>query len=96
MRAYNPSSGVFGGVPVSRSVYQRGKGAWELTTRWSQLDLEDGAVTGGELDIASLGLTWWLTPFFGVNANYRYIWNTREGTENETQGLNARLMLILE
>ncbi len=96
MRAYNPKSGVFGGVPVSRSVYQGGIGAWEATARFSNVNLEDGAITGGDMDIASLGLTWWASPFMGVNANYRYIWNTLEDIENTTSGLNLRLMLILE
>ena len=96
MRAYNKKSGTFGGVPVSRTVYQNGKGAWELTARWSNVDLEDGAVFGGEMDIASLGLTWWLTPFFGFNANYRYIWNTREGLEDTSSAINTRIMLLLE
>jgi phosphate-selective porin OprO/OprP len=96
MRAYNKKSGVFGGVPVSRSVYQSGKGAWELTARWSNVDLNDGRIEGGDMDIASLGLNWWLTPFFGVNLNYRYIWNTRNGIEDSSSGLNSRLILLLE
>jgi phosphate-selective porin OprO/OprP len=96
MRAYNRKSGTFGGVPVSRGVYQNGKGAWELSARWSSLDLSDGLVKGGEMDIASLGLTWWLTPFFGFNANYRYIWNELVGLEGTASGLNTRLILLLE
>ena len=96
MRAYNKASGVFGGVPVSRSVYQSGKGAWELTARWSNLDLNDGRIEGGDMDIASLGLNWWLTPFFGVNLNYRYIWNTRNGVEDTSSGFNSRIVLLLE
>jgi phosphate-selective porin OprO/OprP len=96
MRAYNPKSGTFGGVPVSRSVYQGGPGAWEASLRFSNIDLEDQAITGGDMDIGSLGMTWWASPFLGVNANYRYIWNTLEGIENTTSGINLRLMLILE
>jgi len=96
MRAYNKKSGVFGGVPVSRSVYQNGKGAWELTARWSNVDLNDGRIEGGDMDIASLGLNWWLTPFFGINMNYRYIWNTRNGVQDSSSGLNSRLVLLLE
>ena len=96
MRTYNQKSGTFGGVPVSKSVYQGGKGALELSARWSRIDLSDGLVEGGEMDIASLGLTWWLTPFFGVNANYRYIWNVLDGLRSTASGLNARLMLLLE
>ena len=96
MRAYNKKSGVFGSVPVSKSVYQHGMGAWELTARWSNVDLNDKAVQGGEMDIASLGLTWWLTPFFGFNANYRYIWNELDGLEGTSSGFNTRLMIMLE
>ena len=96
MRPYRVNSGTFGALPISRNVYQNGKGAWELTARWSSTDLEDGLVTGGEMDIASLGLNWWLTPFFGVNANYRYIWNELGGQEGTSSGFNARLLLLLE
>jgi phosphate-selective porin OprO/OprP len=96
MRAYNRKSGVFGGVPVSRSVYQNGKGAWELSARWSSIDLDDGAIQGGKMDIASIGLSWWLTPFFGVNANYRYIWNTLNGEEGTSSGLSTRLIIMME
>ena len=96
MRPYNKKSGVFGSVPVSRSVYQGGKGAWELTARWSNVDLNDGAVEGGEMDIASLGLNWWLTPYFSVSLNYRYIWTSRNGIEDSSSGFNSRLVLLLE
>jgi phosphate-selective porin len=72
------------------------KGAWELTARWSNVDLNDGRIEGGDMDIASLGLNWWLTPFFGVNLNYRYIWNTRNGVEDSCSGFNSRVVLLLE
>ena len=96
MRAYNKKSGVFGGVPVAKSVYQNGKGAWEFTTRWSTIDLDDGLIHGGKMDIASAGLTWWLNPIFGINVNYRYIWNTLDGIEGQSSGFNSRLVLILQ
>jgi phosphate-selective porin OprO/OprP len=96
MRAYNRKSGTFGGIPVSRSVYQNGKGAWELTARWSNIDLNDGPVNGGDMDIASIGLNWWATPFFGVNINYRYIWNERFGLEDTSSGVSSRILLLLE
>ena len=50
----------------------------------------------GDMDIASLGLNWWLTPFFGINLNYRYIWNTRNGVEDTSSGFNSRVVLLLE
>ena len=96
MRPYNKKSGTFGSVPIATTVYQGGKGAWEATARWSTIDLGDGLVEGGEMDIASLGLSWWLTPFFSVGMNYRYIWNTRLGVEGTSSGLNTRVLLLLE
>ena len=83
-------------LPIARTVYQGGKGAWELNARWSNIDLSDGLVAGGEMDIASLGVNWWLTPVFSVNANYRYIWNTRFGIEGTSSGFNTRIILLLE
>ena len=96
MRPYNKKSGSFGSVPIARTVYQGGKGAWEVSARWSNIDLSDGLVEGGEMDIASLGVSWWLTPFFSVGMNYRYIWNTRLGVEGTSSGFNGRLLLLLE
>ena len=96
MREYFPKNGTFSVLPVSRSVYQNGRGTWELSARWSSIDLDDGLVRGGQMDIASVGLTWWLTTYIGVSANYRYIWNTLDGVEGTSSGFNTRLILALE
>lgn len=96
MRPYNIRNGTFGAAPVARSVNQNGKGALELSARWSRLDMTDGLIEGGEMDIASLGVTWWLTPTFLVSANYREVWNTRLGFEGRSSGFNTRVLLILE
>ena len=96
MREYNDKSGVFNGVPVARSVYQNGKGAWEAYARYSDINLTDGAIEGGEMQIATLGLNWWLTPFFSLNAGYKYIWSQRDGETAESSGLMARMILVLE
>jgi len=96
MRAYNTKGGVFGGIPVAKSVYQNGKGAWEIYTRYSGINLTDGAINGGEMQIATLGLNWWLTPFFTINMGYKYIWNERDGVKGESSGLLTRLILVLE
>jgi phosphate-selective porin OprO/OprP len=96
MRAYNYKSGILGPVPVAKTVYQGGIGAWELGFRYSSLDLSDGPVDGGKMNIVSLGVNWWLTPFFSVNSNYRYIENDKDGFNGESSGWMLRLLLILE
>ena len=96
MRPYNRRNGTLGPVPVSRSVYQGEPGAWELAARYSSIDLSDGLVDGGEMDILSLGRKWFLTPTFVVNLNYRHIVLDRDGIRGRSDGLMARVILMLE
>jgi hypothetical protein len=53
-------------------------------------------VDGGELDVFSLGLNWWLTRWAQFGANYRYIFLDRFGAQGESSGLNVRLLLMLD
>lgn len=96
MRAYRFRSGIFGPVPVAQSVYQGGWGAWELNARYSSLDLTDGLVAGGEMDVLSFGANWWLSPTFNVSLNYRFITNDDDGLNGKAQGVLARVLLMLE
>lgn len=96
MRSYNKKSGILGPIPVAKSVYQGGKGAWELDARWSSIDLSDGLVDGGEMDIMSLGVNWWLSPIFNINMNYRFITLDRGGVEGKSNGFMTRVTLLLE
>jgi len=67
-----------------------------LTSEYTHIDASDGAVDGGEMQIATLGLNWWLTPFFSVNMGYKYIWNEMDGQKAESSGVMTRLILVLE
>ena len=96
MRPYNRKNGLFGPVPIAKTVYQGGKGAWEIAARYSDIDLDDGRVEGGDMQVASLGLNWWLTPFFSLGVNYRYIWNTLDGVEGNSSGLVTRILIMLD
>jgi phosphate-selective porin OprO/OprP len=96
MRGYNRKSGVFNPLPVAKSVYQGGWGAWEVAARWSDIDLTDGLVYGGEMQILSLGLNWWLSPFFSASLNYRNISLDRFGIKGQSDGFLTRVVLLLE
>ena len=97
VRPYNKRVGIFGKIPISRTVHQNGWGAWEISARYSNFDANDGRLFGGELDIWSAGINWWLSPYFNVNMNYRYITlEDGDGIEGTSQGFSTRLLLILE
>ena len=96
MRSYNKKSGIMGPAPVARTVDQGGKGAWEVAARFSNIDLTDRSIDGGDMDIMSIGVNWWLTPTFLVNANYRYITLNRSGFESNSDAFMTRVLLMLE
>ena len=96
MRPYRKRSGTLGALPVAKSVHQGGWGSWEAALRYSTLDLTDGPIDGGDLDIYTLGLNWWLTSYALFNLNYRHITLDRFGVEGNSNAVTGRLMLILE
>ena len=67
-----------------------------MSFRWSDLDLTDGLIDGGEMDILSLGVNWWLTPVFNFNMNYRYITLDRFGVKGSSSGIMTRILLLME
>jgi len=95
-RAYRKRSGTFDPLPVAKPVNQGGWGALEVATRYSRLDLTDGTIDGGEMDILSLGINWWLTRRAQFGVNYRHISLDRFSTQGDSSGLNTRLLLILD
>lgn len=102
MREYNHKSGVFSPLPVGRTVYQSGWGAWEISTRYSVFDGKDSMLDAGSTDIISVGASWWLSPKFNVNFNYRWIdldrcsfINDSCNLQGKSNGFNTRVVLFL-
>jgi phosphate-selective porin OprO/OprP len=96
VRPYHHRTGSFDRLPVAKGVDLGGWGTLELATRFSHLDLSDGGLDGGEMDIWSLGFNWWLTSNASLGVNYRYIELDRFGIKGESHGLNGRLMLQID
>lgn len=70
-RNYRASAGQFRGIKPNRNfnLGEKGTGAWEVAVRYSSLDLNHGAVSGGKLEDFTAGLNWYLNP------NARVMWN---------------------
>ncbi len=96
MRGYKRNRGVFDGLPVAQSVYQGGKGAMEVAMRFSSVDLTDGLIAGGEMDVATLQYNWWLTKTMALSLNYRRTWTDRFDLKGEMDAFVARVSLILQ
>lgn len=52
-------------------------GAWEVLLRYSELDLDDGLVQGGEEHDWTLGANWYLTQHFKFQANVIRAWSDK-------------------
>ncbi len=73
-RPYELGKGTFGRVKPNNDFIAEtpGSGAWELAARYSSVDLDDGAVSGGELQNVTLGLNWYMHPNSRIMLNYVY------------------------
>jgi phosphate-selective porin OprO/OprP len=70
-RRYDAATGVLRAPKPARSLFADGGGcgAFELAARMSALDLDDGAVTGGELADVTLGVNWYPNPVTRISIN---------------------------
>jgi phosphate-selective porin OprO and OprP len=71
-RPYRRTTGVFDRVIPKRSFLDGhgGPGAWEVAMRYSNIDLNDGPVTGGKLNDWTFGVNWYLNPVTRFTLNY--------------------------
>ena len=56
--------------PTNRLGSGEGSGAWELAVRYSETDLTDGPIVGGELRGLTLGINWYPNPATRMMFNY--------------------------
>ncbi len=72
-RPYDMKKKVFSRVQPNANLGEDGGcGAWEFAARYSNLNLNEQVVQGGELNSVTLGLNWYLNPNTRVMFNYVY------------------------
>jgi len=85
-RPYTFKGAKFKALKPKSIVGKGGIGAWELALRYSTIDLNDGDITGGEMDNVTLGLNWFPTAGLRVSANYiKMLEMDREGHEHDNE-----------
>lgn len=77
-----------GGEPRGRH------GAWELTARYSRIDLDDGAVSGGRQHDFTLGLNYYVNRNVRVMANYIRVRSERRGKADNPDILTVRAQFV--
>lgn len=76
-RHYKFKKGAFGRVtPHSKS------GAWEIAARYSQMNLDDLEITGGEANQKTLGINWYVNDHIRVAANYIQVANNLNANDD--------------
>jgi phosphate-selective porin OprO/OprP len=102
MRPYNHKSGILQPVPVSNPVNTGGWGAWEIAARYSTIDLTDKSLIGGEADVYTIGLNWWMqsSMLFSVSLQHAELDKPPliggPIITGDATGIVSRLLLILE
>jgi len=80
-RNYKSSSAAFDRVkPKNNFGKEGGAGAWEITLRYSEIDLDDTDISGGNLANVTAGLNWYLNP--ATRMMFNYVLANLKGTGN--------------
>jgi len=72
-------SGVFDRVSPLANFGREGCGAWQLASRYGNIELDNGAITAGEAGVITAGVDWYLNP------NTRVMFDNAD-TENVSKG----------
>jgi len=86
-RVYKADKGVFDMVVPRQpfSLKNGGSGAWEVALRYSNLDLNDADVRGGELDDLTVGLNWYINQYVRLSANYVSVLDVKGGAHDNDE-----------
>lgn len=90
--AYELDSGEFKRLePASAFSRTGGGGTWEITARYASLDLNDGALVGGEEERLTLGANWYVNDHVRMLLDWSRIIDTDESNavRTEAKGLDV-------
>jgi phosphate-selective porin OprO/OprP len=83
-------NGVFDRIKPKSTVGQSGIGAWEVALRYSEADLTDGSIIGGEEENLTVGVNWYATQNVRFAANYvKVLELDRPGSQYDDEELDS-------
>ena len=94
-RPYSTVSGIYGFVPVNKSFFDGGPGAWEVVLRYSTLDLVGGTITGGKFQRFTPMINWYLSVNVRLELAYGYGVLNRFNLKGVTQFFQTRIQFML-
>jgi phosphate-selective porin OprO/OprP len=86
--------GYKGGVPSTPGPDEPATGMWQLGLRYDTIDLDDGAVEGGNMDIWTAGVNYYWRSNFKVMLNYVAVASEREDVSDDPNIIEARLQFF--
>ena len=85
--------GYKGGVPTTGKPSEPARGMWQVGLRYDTLDLDDGAVGGGEMDAITAGVNWYWRKNFKLMLDYVSVDSERAGLPDDPSSVQARIQL---
>ncbi|MDD2864942.1 MAG: porin [Methylococcales bacterium] len=98
-RAYKSKTGAWDRLKPNHNFDGKGGwGAWEVAAGYDYINLNDGAIKGGQASTAKLGVNWYVNPHVRVMADYVHALdiNTVGASGARSQAFNGADLDIIE
>ena len=82
------------GVPGTEAPSDPAAGMWQLGMRYDTIDLDDGAVQGGQMDAITAGVNYYWRSNFKLAVNYVKVDSQRKGVDDNPDITEARLQFF--
>lgn len=94
-RPYSTVSGIYAFVPIQKSIFKGGPGAWEAILRFSTLDLTDASIDGGKFWRITPMINWYMSRYIRLELTYGYGVLDRFGLKGGTQFFQSRIQFTI-
>ena len=94
-RPYSTITGIYGFIPVKKSIFKGGPGTWEIVVRITNNDLDSGTLTGGTFWKFTPTVNWYMSNNLRLELVYGYGSLDRFNKIGKTQFFQSRIQFLL-